>query len=347
MYNLNSDNFDTKEEKVQQVVFFKFGRRAISIASLLLIVGVIILVISGFVLQQKASIPEGTIYLSLSPLPEGDNPISIYSLDVATKQIKSVIQADENRQEEYWTSSFSPDGEYMAFASLPYVEGSSKLFIIKNKESDKIEVSLDMNFSVLRNPVWSPDGSSIVFQGLKDFDANIYYTSNWFIYKVDPFTNSQKKISSGVNPLFTPEGDLLILKNDGLYLFLAEEGFEKGKKVWNVVDGRAYSNMKLNISKNGNLLIWTVPQKNKVLLISIVSRGPFKAFIKKELSSTAFWSVFSPDGKFFALQEVDIDENQEEINARLVIYNADSFEEVDRISLNNYLQESLFVSDWR
>jgi Tol biopolymer transport system component/predicted Ser/Thr protein kinase len=81
---------------------------------------------------------------------------------------------------------FSPDGSKIAWwagvaSPFPLRAGNAKVFIFDRATSSVRELRPD--FAAAAHPVWSPDGTRILFVGLKD--ANDLKTGDWWIAPVD------------------------------------------------------------------------------------------------------------------------------------------------------------------
>lgn len=199
-----------------------------------------------------------------------------------------------------------------------------------------------------REAKWAPSGNEIVFIAQDNVDSNGFIPDDWSIYTTD-LDGNETFITEGTHPLYSPDGKkLIVLKNDGLYLFDIES--KGGEKIWNVAGDMAFANMQFDISWENNLLAWSAPDKGEVVLFKINSWEPFSAQIIKKLDIHAFWPVFSLEGNYLVMEEVDWPENSEgePINPRLVIYDMETFER-DKdfyVDLSEYMQTSMWVNDW-
>jgi Tol biopolymer transport system component len=143
-----------------------------------------------------------------------------------------------------------------------------------------------------------------------------------------------------------PNGNLLVLKKDGLYVFDVRGESGEGTKIWDVEGDFAYANMKLAVSPNGKFIAWSAPGKKSIYLISVNSWDPFSGSMYKVLPYGAYWPIFSPDGEYLAFEEADLSET-EVTNPRLVIYSLKDNQKETVLDLNDYYQLSMFITDWR
>lgn len=283
--------------------------------------------------------PTGAIYLSLRPNPPHANPISIYEYSLDTNKLINI--AEDNGS--YLTGRISPDKSDFAYIAFLDETKKYELFVTDSNDSSKRRLlSSTRETLIKRSPVWSPDGTKIVFQAKTDSYGGDPDPSKWFVYIADVLTGKDRFLTDGVNPLFIPDGRLLVLKNDGLYVIDPSSGV--GEKIWKVEGGDASANMKLDVSRDGKFIAWSVPYEGKLLIIKVSSWKPFQGEVSRELATTGFWPVFSPDAKMIAFEEVDTGSVS---NPRLVLFNVKSGKKTVILDLSAYDQESMYVSDWR
>src|SRR5208282_6089554 len=72
----------------------------------------------------------------------------------------------------YWTGPDDP---------LPLRNGTGRIFVVDVATSTTHQLRPD--FAAAVDPVWSPDGKSILFLGLKDA-ADVLHTSDWWVTPV-------------------------------------------------------------------------------------------------------------------------------------------------------------------
>lgn len=277
----------------------------------------------------------GKIYLSLVPLPESQNNLSVYSFDLSSGQLSPFLS---DKGVDYLTSKFSPDGSQFAYSHI----GATMDLVLQTSSEGKMVLTGDPTLKIRRNPVWSPDGSKIAYAARADLQGSSFEAAEWLVYVFDLKSGREQVITNGSNPLFAPDGSLLVLKSDGLYRFDLDSLV--GEKIWDTGSEASQANMKLALSSDGKYLAWGVPDRREVVVIEIQSWQPFKGTVLKILPVTAFWPVFSPDGSYLALEEVDPGTLT---NPRLVVHAVQSDAQETLLSLKDYAQDALFISDWR
>ncbi|MBL7045923.1 MAG: PD40 domain-containing protein [Parcubacteria group bacterium] len=291
--------------------------------------------------------PGGTMYLTLIP----DNftkPQGIYEFSTKSRGLEEFVLDRKTPAHlrnvsflgdkmVYILNVFDLDGleEYYSQVYIADFEGRNRKQIT-NSNSDK------------RNPVLSPDGSTIAFQSTLNGERNRDALESARVERFAIFTTdlegNERFIAQGVQPHFSPDGkSILFLKNKGLYLFNLES--RRIERVWDMNEGLTYMGMKLDLSDDRKLLAWSSANANDLLVLSIDSWSPFSAIIKSRYEVTGFWPKFSPDGKYLAFQEVS---DVEEINNQhLVVFKLSDGSKRTVLELDDYYQEPLWVNDWK
>ena len=107
--------------------------------------------------------------------------------------------------------------------------------------------------------------------------------------------------------------------------------------------------MKFALSRNRNMLVWT-NFPNEVLVFKL-NWNPFNYFLYQKISTGAFWPVFSPDGRYLALQEAKGGEfgtsPTPPTNGRIVVYDLETLEWEELIDLHAYKQTHMWMTDWQ
>lgn len=316
----------------------RFGIVAFLSVVVLVAVGFYFLGGSGFVRKYFSLDKEviGNIYLSLLPLSSDVNR-SIYSIDIEKGVLTPFIT---DRDDFSLTGTFSPDGSIFAYARI----SSTSMNIYVHPSSGKdYALTGDRSLKIRRNPVWSPDGSKIAYIARKDFDGGSPDLDSWLVYVFDRRLAKETFITVGGNPMFAPDGSLLVLKSDGLYRINLSTNI--GEKIWWIADGKkAFAGAKLNISKDGSYIAWATASLKKIDIIRVDSWNPFSGNIVKTISSTAFWPVFSPDSNWLAYLEFDSGNTP---HPRLVILNIQSGNKKNLLDLSNYDDQKMFLTEWR
>ena len=285
--------------------------------------------------------PIGKIYLSLKEADQDDNSVDIYSFDIKNKKFERVF--------DYVSYSRSQinffDNNKAIFVSSDENSLKDKIVIynFSNKTQKNIPFYKDGNISA---PVFSPNGKNLAFVLSPRKSGSLAEES--MIYLIDKKGNIKLMIS-GSKPSFSPDGKfLLILRNPGLYIVNLET--QELERVVELIDENqniilGQRNHMISLSDDGKLLAWSNIDRREVYLFNIYSWNPFEYTINNIFNMSAFWSTFSPDGKYFAIQTVE--SNVETItNSKLTIYETCRFNEIFSVNLNEFDQNFLWVNDW-
>jgi len=296
---------------------------------------------------SNPSTVSGKLYLSLlAPTADDSGVMGVSAFDFKDGSLSPVPPLfDAGGVTGYYSPVFSPDGSKVAYAS--YVATSSqpaRMYVANADGSDPIWLMQSTSTPWARSPSWSPDGTLVAFAAWnqKFAPSDDVNPSGWNIYVYDLKGGKGRLVTSGSSPLFVPDGRLLALKSDGLHLI--DLSSDADELVWKTEEGKAGANMKLAVSKDGTKIAWTIFDHVDVVLLDVASWKPFSATIGAEYPVAAFWPVFSPDGKWLALQLADPDTSK---NARIDVVNLATGERQRAISLFEYDPLTLFLSDWR
>ncbi|HYF12721.1 MAG TPA: hypothetical protein VD928_00250 [Candidatus Paceibacterota bacterium] len=311
-------------------------------------IGIILLLLFWLYSAASAIEPEGTLYMTLRELPGEANPVSIYAYDFETNDLINQ-STDEG---DYITNKYSPDGSKIAFGA--YAVDGAKIYTVTNEFANVTPVAGPAGLLIARNPTWSPDGNLIAYQGKEDDIGDDLDVEQWMIFIANQKTGQYKFVTTGTSPMFGPNGELLVLKEDGVYLFPtsnidwsnSDAGLE-GDLVIGIEEGVGQANMKLGLSLNGSKLAWSVPDLETLYIYNISSWSPFSASLSNETQTFGFWPVFSPDGKYLALIEVEYEEGFEEGFPSLVVFHTGSMQRKQILDLSQYEAEAMFLTDWR
>ncbi|MDP2820709.1 MAG: hypothetical protein Q8O39_00700 [bacterium] len=290
--------------------------------------------------------PEGKVYLSLSAAV-ATSTIGVYEFDVKKKTLKEFLRNDSCSN---FILDFSADSEKIVFVSDCQ---SDKEYIAVGK-SDKSEIKKLMTTlpgeeeTLKSRAIFSPDGKTIAIT-LMELKGDLLAES-WPSFIVD--LNGNIKLSTyGVMPLFSPDGkNLLVLKNPGIYKINleteeTERVIEFRDKDNKLILGQV--NMMLSLSPDGKKLAWSNVDREEFYVFEINSWEPFTYKLLAQIKTNAFWSSFSPDGKYLAVQEADMKEDGSSGNPIISIFETCSFSKLFSYSLNKYDPMQMWITEWK
>lgn len=289
--------------------------------------------------------PEGKIYLTLKPVKGGN--LGLYYFDVKEKKIGNFLVDEYNN----WFLDFSDDGEKIVFLS-DRAGGYPQIFVSdKNGKNIKQITKTKYNETGDRwKPVFTPDGQRIFYM----FWPRVFgqLAESLFIYSTDLEGNEQF-FDKGSSFAFIPKTNkLLISKNAGIYLIdFDKREIDKAIELRNETEELILGDVnmtKMNISPDGKYLSFSNLTRNEFYVFEIVSLDPFVPELRTIMNKIGFWSAFSPDGKYLAIQEAEgFDKNGKPVNPKLVIYDTCKFNKVLEYPLNEYSGGDMWINDWR
>lgn len=117
-----------------------------------------------------------------------------------------IFQVTSHMGNNFFESSFSPDGSEIAFESNAG-PGSAEIWKVKSDGDGRSRLT---SASTDRQPNWSPDGSRILFQRL---------ATDWAIYTIKPDGNGLAPITpsqdSSTDASFSPDGKRIVYSTNG------------------------------------------------------------------------------------------------------------------------------------
>ncbi|MBI5079646.1 PD40 domain-containing protein [Candidatus Wolfebacteria bacterium] len=284
--------------------------------------------------------PAGKIYLTLQSGKLFRGNLGIYEFDLNSKQNKEFLVGKYDN----FTLDFSSDGVKKVFVSNSPGGDIDNLFVNEGENSKSKQITFS---STTRKyyPLFSPDGNQIVF--ILSAKAYLPFPDDKRVYITD-MNGNERFIISGTNPLFSPNGeDLLVLKNDGLYLVNINN--KQSSRVIISPSGKVYPSMKLSLSKNYQMLAWSDARNGEVTVFKITNWKPFSYSIYKKIPIKAFGLTFSPDNRYLALHEAKLNnrKNVPPSQSRLVIYDLETMEWQEVADLSDYNQTQMWITDWQ
>lgn len=300
-------------------------------------------------LPQKCDVkdyaaPSGKISLSLRESSPGKHT-ALYEFDVEKKELKNFLADSCNN----FAVNFSQNRGKITYIS-DCKENTAQVFTADSGGQNKKQITTGKAEKEMKTrPIFSRDAEKIAFTKLP-FVSDILAEESG-IYLTD-LTGNEEFLTRGTMPIFSPDGKyLLVFKNPGLYLFdlktkEAERVIELRDENQELIIGKI--NMMISLAPNGDRVAMSNMNRGELYVFDISSWKPFASQLMAQIKISGFWNTFSPDGKFLAVQEADIDKaTSASKNPRLSIFETCAFSKLSSFSLENYDPYSMWVTSWQ
>jgi hypothetical protein len=315
--------------------------------------------------EQMARIPEllqtelaaSRLYLMLTNKAEDHDDQFTQSFVFENGTLTQVEDRESDARDFYY--SFSPNGNLGTFFAVPQELRRStgswdshasvysfKSDQVKDKPFPELERSVRVDASSItakQNPVISDEGVILfnAFEGERKPASE--KAEDWSIYGV--INGEIKMFGKGFMPKWSSSDHFVYLKNDGVYvsdldlnalqIIAAEENVE------------VYSNSRIDVSSDGTLLAWTLPDQNR---IDIYERTE-GSFVKKgSIHERSFWAAFSPNNTFLAIQTINSMATGRELDpqAQIEFYDISALQKVPElnIDLKQFDQRYMYLTEW-
>ena len=186
--------------------------------------------------------PDGTTVLFNSYRFGGWKLVSTTLLTKESKRISSST-------DYYFNGSYSPDGNQIAYEKVGRGE-KTQIYISDKNGGKETLVSVGMKDVENRMPVWSPDGTSIIFYSNKNGSTDIY---RYDTVKKDITNLTKTEKGNNFNPSVSPDGKKIAFfsdRNGYLDLYIMDNNGTNSK---NLTAGLHNKNNEYNYYKNSNL----------------------------------------------------------------------------------------------
>ncbi len=263
--------------------------------------------LDGATTMQIESTKKAISFLVFAPI-SGTQKENIIAIDKSTRTMNFVLSSNTTLTNER-SLNYSESKKLLAFQAQEQegVEGTLAsadtwgIYVVdpKTQNVDLIGKGID--------PVWSPDGTSLVYLGADGIKQYIYADQTT---KDIVIPNTAKpQVGTNMNLDITPDGKLLALtspNNSALYFF----------------DVLSWDRLRLENSK---------------IYSSIINTENNKAY---------YWPTFSFDNKFIAVQEANYDQNGIKTTATISIIRLSDMNTVRKIPIDSYDFNRAFIDDW-
>lgn len=185
-------------------------------------------------------------------------------------------------------------------------------------------------------------GSQHVYEDMIDY-------KNSELVILDVKNKTETVVGNGGYGKWSPDGkSLLYMARDGLHMYEIDS-----KRDRLVVNARQIHNSAItavtmmDLSPDGNYLIWTTPHLRLLSLFKVTSWEPFAIEEVGRMSDSVeyYWPQFSPDSQFYVLQAKDTTPGTSP-QTRLEIRQVESRDVVKSFSLEGFDFNKAFIDDW-
>lgn len=281
----------------------------------------------------------------------------VYSYVFGVGELKPFFGTNRNNM----TAAFSADYKKIAYMSRQKDERAYQLYVLDADRSKLKQITNDAN-RIKREPVWSHNGAYIAYavQPGGVSGAKLSTPDSWQIF-ITTAAGKTLGVVSGTNPFFSPNDEVLfVLRADGIYAIDMPQ-FTQSKNaavvtapqaklvVPTIADPKlpASRSMRLSVSPDGKRLAWSVPKEGFVRVATITQWEPLTIQKDKDIKTTAYYSVFSPDSQFLALQQADAASDGKLSKARIVVYKLSNFHSAKVLDLSAYDPSFMWLTAWR
>ncbi len=333
-----------------------------------------------YVSGDKDAELSGKLFLSLAPNNDDSIIISPFMFDFERERIVyTELDKYGEGESDYGITRdimFSPDGKWAAF------NGVSAADVQLGGWDSSSPTAYQMYLSPVKNATASDKDK---FQEIKDNAKRVSFVSGKaktltgvnnngeiLMHSLDNYPGDQNHIrpaeeytirlissmgetviGNGTYPKWITNDLIVYFKNDGVYCKILSTGLEQMLIPYDS-NVSIQINSKMGVSKDGKLLAVSIPDAKRLHIFDIdVTSNVSIISPKVDFDATGFWPVFSPDNKFIALQEVDLNAFTPmkiaiaDPKPSLSIWRLDDLSKVEySIDLRDFYQTHIFVSDW-
>lgn len=292
---------------------------------------------------------QGNFLLSLVPVQEKAR-FDIYSYSLGTDSWTRHFESSSPRNKYYlnFSPGLSNSRTHIAFARKTDRDAPLQIFIAKLDGTELRRIT-NVPEPFKRNPVWSPNDNRIAYIAhntkTSATDPNPEIPESWSVYITD-LDGTVNKVAVGTNPIFSPDGQtLLVLQNDGLHAFDVSDPSKPQDNglVFETSGGRASQTMKIGVSRDKSMLAWPSVATGETHVFRIDSWDPFLTTPHMSIRAKAYWTVFSPDGRYLAQMEV---QSVHDTKAIIRVYDLKTGASRDALDLNGFNKTHTVFTAW-
>ena len=171
--------------------------------------------------------------------------------------------------------------------------------------------------------------------------TQIVNNETWAIVRLD--AAGAASVVRGSYPKWIDTHRFVFMKDDGLYTYSFET---KKSQLLRKNNGVGHTNEMYDISPDGKFVAWSAPDIGQLYIFT----ADWQSNALKEYGSVAvhgFWPVFSPDSRAVSIEAVDWQALNTAPNARVEAYQLSTLRKIGSVSVSNFDQNRLFVTDWQ
>lgn len=276
----------------------------------------------------------GKLYFSLAP--EGSRNADAYTYNLRTGKMNLI------NEDQYYkvTPNVSVDGKSLVFIGREKSDPANQrnVYVAHSNGTGAKKITSSNHPSAVR-PMFSSDKSMIAFTGAASTAVKLLNDFNIFVTDLQ---GKEMKVYVGSSPQWLPDGRLVGILNDGIYLF--DIAAKKAEKIWQFKQApNAFS--KIVVSPDGTHLALVGAVYNQVFLFGL-SGNPVTIKLEKTIPSNGTAGAFSSDSKYLALQEVSTSKSGAIERTDLSVYDLQTDIKKSVSEISGYNADITFLSGW-
>ena len=311
------------------------------------------------------NVPEGKLLLTLKSDRPGTKSF-LATMDATTGETEeiSLNNLTLDKDEVLYGATVSPDKTQIAFAVTDLRNQKSDIFTapIRGGAAKKITITPVNSYNTLSPPQWQRDKTLIfsykesgqIFEYRSDLEKHLKKTDWAEVDERSHVISLRNGVATDMVSGFFPQiygrtDTILISQNDGLYLYNTKKDILRNIVVVvasneNLVPARL--NKKLSLSKDGKRIAWSNVSRSELYIFETKDSGiTYEPYARYPVAG--FWTTFSPDGKYLALQSAEeIEPGIIPENPYIIIYDLEKHTIVAKHNLYEYDQGTMWLTDW-
>ena len=316
--------------------------------------------------QKITDVPQemkGSLVLSVRDTEVSKTGVTPMLLDLGDGSLKRIVPDIDGNV--FISGSIHPETNDLIMLLVTRSDVMLYAQLIAVNVNNEVTKTLSSDFvdGVFFTPPITTKNGTIVFALEKNENVSLYNSNmsqNYFVALTDSGSLREHAVR-GTNPVAHPQDPfkVLYIGEDGLYTYdtqtgateiLFSVGFsdeEEPNEPARVLLGAA--NQKISVSEDGKYIGWGNINRREFYVFEIQNWNPFSITLKYKYPLLAFWSQFSPDSRYIAVQTVgeEIFHSGPDTESTVEIFDIETGNRVYIKSLpETYEQTSLWLTDW-